>query len=232
MNSNRPPTPVCPFPPLDISLAVVERSFDPAAGFEAASVASGIALPEDLSVAVPSRQAAYLAGRLCAADALGHAGAVERHVSRDDAGAPVWPEGYRGSITHAGTLAGAVAVAADSCRGVGLDFEEVGAPDAVSEIAGLVLTDRDSRRIADIEAPDIASATILIFSLKESLYKAIYGMLEDDAGFEDADLVQAEDGRARLRLRRSLGPSLPEGLELAAVYNVSAGLVRTLVLLD
>lgn len=232
MSSDCHVTPVWPFPVLDIRLALVERSFDPAAGFETASAASGIALPEDLSGAVPSRQAAYLAGRLCAGDALAHAGSVVRNVDRDHAGVPVWPAGYRGSITHAGTLAGAVVAYADSCRGIGLDFEDIGNLDAAAEIAELVLTDRDRRTIADIEAPDIATATFLVFSLKESLYKAIYLMLDDDTGFEDAELIQAEDGRARLCLRRRLGPSLLEGHGLSGVYNVSGDLIRTLVLLD
>ena len=232
MSSNRSLSPVWPFPALDISLALVERSFDPAASLEAASGAFGIALPEDLSEAVLSRQTAYLTGRLCAGDALGHAGAAERHVSRDHAGLPVWPAGYRGSITHSEALAGAVVANADSCRGIGLDFENIGNPDVAAEIAELVLTDRDRRTISDIEAPDFATATILVFSLKESLYKAIYPMLGDDAGFEDAELTRAADGRAVLRLRRRLGLTLPEGHELVGVYKVSADFVRTLVLLD
>lgn len=78
----------------------------------------------------------------------------------------------------------------------------------------------------------MATATILVFSLKESLYKAICPFLEADAGFEDAALIRAEDGGAGLRLRRTLGPALPEGLELTGVYALSGDLIRTLVLLD
>lgn len=233
MSLERSVTPVWPFPVLNIPLSLVERPFDPAAGIESASAASGIAVPEDLSAAVPSRQAAFLAGRLCAADALGHAGSVERSVARDRTGIPVWPTGYRGSITHTGALAGAVVASGKSCRGVGLDFEDAGNPDAASEIAELVLTDRDRRTIANIPACDVATATILVFSLKESLYKAICPFLEVDTGFEDAELIRAEDGGAGLRLRRTLGPALPQGLELTGVYALSGDLlIRTLVLLD
>ena len=224
--------PAWPFPALDIPLSLVERSFDPAAGFKSASAVPGIALPEDLSAAVPSRQAAYLAGRLCAGDALAHAGSAERHVARDRTGMPLWPAGYCGSITHTGTLAGAVVASGKSCRGVGLDFEDIGNPDVAAEIAELVLTDRDRRTIADNPALDAATATLLVFSLKESLYKAISPFLEADTGFEDAEIVRVEDGRAGLRLRRALGPALPEGLELPGVYTLSDDLVRTLVLLD
>ena len=231
MSSDRPVITVWPFPVLDIQLSLVERSFCPAAGIESASAASGISLPEDLSGSSSSRQAAYLAGRLCASDALDHAGSTERHVARDRNGAPIWPAGYRGSITHAGTHAGAVVTQAETCREVGLDFEDIGNPDAAAEIADLILTDRDRHTISEIAAFDTATATILIFSLKESLYKAIYPMLEVDAGFEDAELIQAEGGLANLRLSRRLGPTLPEGQELVGVYNISDNLVRTMVLL-
>src|ERR1700716_1803425 len=72
-------------------------------------------LPQPLRHAVPNRQREFLAGRLCAAQALRCLGADSTHVGMAGDRAPVWPDGVVGSITHSGGFAAAaVAWAATS----------------------------------------------------------------------------------------------------------------------
>ena len=71
---------------------------------------------------VPRRRLEYLAGRLAARAALQSAGADDPFIGRHD-GAPVWPSGYCGSISHSAGLAVAVAARSRDWRSLGIDIE-------------------------------------------------------------------------------------------------------------
>src|ERR687896_741970 len=62
----------------------------------------GIDVPEALRAAVPKRQLHFRAGRFCAMEALRALAPLQRldGVARGPAGAPEWPDGVTGSITH------------------------------------------------------------------------------------------------------------------------------------
>jgi enterobactin synthetase component D len=207
--------------------AVFEHRLSEPADFAAA----GIPMPEDLAEAVPMRRAAHLAGRICAREALRAAGAAEHMVGRDRSGAPIWPAGYLGSITHAGQLAAAAVIRADACRGLGLDYEICMTGEVAEEISDLVLRPADRKGIAALAGVSFEGGATLVFSLKESLYKAIAPSLGTFTGFEDAELASIGDGRARLRLVRRLSDALPDGTEVDCVYALSGGVVRTLAVL-
>ncbi|WP_193187617.1 4'-phosphopantetheinyl transferase family protein [Nisaea sediminum] len=217
-----------PFPELGLQVAMAEAVFEHRISEPGDFAAAGIPMPEDLVEAVPMRRAAHLAGRVCAREALRAAGAGESLVGRDRSGAPVWPAGFRGSITHAGRTAAAAAIRAAACRGIGLDYEIVMTGAAAEEISDLVLRPADRRGIASLAGTSFEEGATLVFSLKESLYKAISPSLGGFTGFEDAELAWIGGGRARLRLVRRLSDALPDGTEMDCVYALSGDLVRTL----
>src|SRR5688572_29707947 len=66
-----------------------------------------IPLPATLHGAVPKRQAEFRAGRYCAMTALTALDArfAGCEVGRADSGAPVWPAGIVGSISHSDGMA-------------------------------------------------------------------------------------------------------------------------------
>lgn len=227
------PTPAAswPFPEIGLSVALAEAAFENRISEPADYAAAGVPMPEDLAAAVPMRRAAHLAGRICAREALRAAGADETLVGRDRAGAPVWPAGYLGSITHAGRTAAAAAIRAGACRGLGLDYEIGMTGEVADEISDLVLRPADRRGIAGLAGISIEEGATLVFSLKESLYKAIAPSLGTFTGFEDAEIVRIGGGRARLRLVRRLADALPDGTEVDCVYALSGGIVRTLAVL-
>ena len=91
-----------------------------AADIEARAASAGIrAYSENL---VPKRRLEYLAGRLAARAALQSAGADDPVIGSHD-GAPVWPHGYCGSISHSAGLAVAVAACSRDRRSLGIDIE-------------------------------------------------------------------------------------------------------------
>lgn len=182
---------------------------DPAPGFAAA------ALPRPAAIArsVAKRQAEYLAGRLCARaalDALGVPGPVGTGPARE----PLWPAGAVGAITHAAGRAAAVAVRAADCAGIGIDLETVMSPALARETAGAVATAAEAARL-DAERGTLSweEALTLVFSAKESFFKAAFGLVGRHFDFDGAELVALAPDRGCLELavRRPLAARLPPG---------------------
>ena len=91
-----------------------------AADIEARAASVGIrAYAENL---VPKRRLEYLAGRLATRAALQLVGADDPTIGSHD-GAPVWPPGFCGSISHSAGLAVAVAARSRDWRSLGIDIE-------------------------------------------------------------------------------------------------------------
>jgi 4'-phosphopantetheinyl transferase EntD len=118
-----------------------------------------------------SRRAQFIAGRALARAALARLGVTAAALPRAANGAPVWPTGCVGSITHCGEgEAGwcAVAVARDdACLGLGLDAE-VDRPLDPALVRRVLRPEETRRRSAD----DTVLPTV-VFSAKETVYKAL-----------------------------------------------------------
>lgn len=135
----------------------------------------------------PGRRREILTARRCAREALlalGHAPAM---ILRGPRREPLWPAGITGSITHcAGFRAAAVARVAEVAS-VGLDAE----PHAPlpPRVLGAVTTapDRDLLARLAVTHPETCWDRLL-FSAKESIYKAWYPVTGRWLGFEDASL--------------------------------------------
>lgn len=136
--------------------------------------------------AVPSRQVEFAGARASARRALAELGRPAVAVPRGPGGAPTWPQGVVGSITHCRDFR-AVAVAESSLvRSVGIDAEPHAAlPDGVAEV---VLVDDDRLHPgADVHVDRVA------FSAKESAYKAWYPLRRRRIDFEQVVVdVRAE----------------------------------------
>jgi 4'-phosphopantetheinyl transferase EntD len=168
--------------------------------------------------AVVRRRAEYAAGRACARAALAALGHEPGPIPRDPhRGAPVWPDGTVGSITHCdGYRAAAVARTAD-VHTIGIDAEpHEPLPDGVLKV--VTSTDEEAAALAELtkEAPDIHWGRLL-FSAKETVYKAWYPFHRKMLGFEEAELLFTRDPDAPDRggyTARLLipGPLLAEGI--------------------
>jgi 4'-phosphopantetheinyl transferase EntD len=135
--------------------------------------------------AVPKRRSEFATGRACARAALAKLGLPPSPIVPGPRGAPQWPAGVVGSITHcAGYRASAVAHLTD-VAGIGLDAEpNAPLPDGVLE------------RIAVAQErawlPELAAAVPgvswdrLLFCAKESVYKAWFPLTRRWLGFEQA----------------------------------------------
>ncbi|GAA2143980.1 4'-phosphopantetheinyl transferase family protein [Actinomadura napierensis] len=153
--------------------------------------------------AVPNRRREFATVRACAREALGRLGVPAAPILPGTRGAPGWPAGIVGSMTHCdGYRAAAVARDRD-CVAIGVDAEPHGPlPDGVLEAVAIP---RERSRIVRLASEHPAMHwDRLLFSAKESVYKAWFPLTGRPLGFEDADIDF--DPRARSFTARLLVP--------------------------
>ncbi|WPC03795.1 4'-phosphopantetheinyl transferase superfamily protein [Pseudomonas benzenivorans] len=179
---------------------------------------------------VAKRQTEFLAGRLCAREALlrltGQAQVPPIGADR----APQWPAGVVGSITHGNGWAAALVARRSAWRGLGLDVEQPLAIARAERLAAEILTPDELRRLQPLSAAQRAWRVSLTFSLKESLFKALYPQVLRRFYFQDAELLSCgEDGQARLRLLIDLDREWTAGRELQGQFGEFQGQLLSLV---
>jgi 4'-phosphopantetheinyl transferase EntD len=146
--------------------------------------------PEEEAVvarAVAKRRTEFATARHCARVALGRLGVAPAPILPGERGAPRWPNGVVGSMTHcAGYRAAAVAHLRDVAS-IGVDAEphEV-LPDGV---LGAIATVPERAMLARLGAdhPSVCWDRLL-FSAKETVYKAWYPLTGRWLDFAEADV--------------------------------------------
>ncbi|MBT2212297.1 MULTISPECIES: 4'-phosphopantetheinyl transferase superfamily protein [Actinomadura] len=147
----------------------------------------------EVARAVDKRRREFTTVRWCARRALGDLGFAPVPIPRGERGAPRWPDGVVGSMTHCdGYRAAAVARAGD-VRALGIDAEPhgplpEGVLDAIAREEEVPLLEELRRASPDVHWDR------LLFCAKEAVYKAWFPVARRWLGFEDASLVLAPDG--------------------------------------
>ncbi|MCF6782409.1 4'-phosphopantetheinyl transferase family protein [Stutzerimonas stutzeri] len=229
-----PPHPVCCSPLLDHwplpralpGVQMLSTRFDPSLLDIEDFQRWGIPAPQ----AVSKRQTEFLAGRLCAHEALRRATGVASIPAVGEDRAPCWPAGVVGSITHGAGWAAAVAARAEQWRGLGLDVERILVSTRADRLAGEILTPRELENYGDLDDSQRATLVTLTFSIKESLFKALYPLVNKRFYFQEAELIHHDDnGQARLRLLNDLSQEWKSGAELEGQFVQFDGYLLSLV---
>jgi enterobactin synthetase component D len=169
---------------------------------------------------VAKRQAEFLAGRLCAREALRRLTGIASVPAIGADRAPQWPSGVVGSISHGSGWAGALVAQRSTWRGLGLDVERPLPIARAERLAAEILTPAELHRLQPLPPEQRARRIGLTFSLKESLFKALYPLVLRRFYFHDAELLSCrEGGRARLRLLIDLSRDWPAGSELHGQFS-------------
>jgi 4'-phosphopantetheinyl transferase EntD len=150
--------------------------------------------------AVEKRRREFATGRHCARAALAVLGLPPAPVLRGERGAPRWPDGIVGSITHCDGYRAAAAARGRDVLTVGLDAEpDQPLPDLV---LGAISGPAERAMLSALAAT--APGTCwdrLLFSAKESVYKAWFPLTGRWLGFTDAVVtVSPADGTFEARL--------------------------------
>ncbi|MGW5670900.1 4'-phosphopantetheinyl transferase family protein [Micromonospora sp. NPDC003776] len=181
--------------------------------------------------AVESRRREFVTARRCAREALGKLGHAPGPIRSGPRREPVWPAGVVGSITHCAGYRAAAVASATELAGLGIDAEpHEELPEGVGETVTVGGEPGLLRRLGR-DAPTIHWGRLL-FSAKESVYKAWYPLTGRWLGFEDAELsIDPAQGRFTARVlvdggRADGGPPLTE---LHGRWLVARGLIVTAV---
>jgi 4'-phosphopantetheinyl transferase EntD len=170
---------------------------------------------EDVHVArsAPKRRRDFALGRACARAALAGLGHGEAVIAKGDNGAPVWPAGIAGSITHTQDYAAALVGESSRFAGIGIDAERSG---GVTRDLWPRLFSEAEQKMLGIHSDPLLAATLL-FSAKEASYKA--WALKGALAFREIEITLEQESFAAVRA----------GAQLRGRHAVEKGVVLVVV---
>ncbi|HEI8866320.1 TPA: 4'-phosphopantetheinyl transferase superfamily protein [Serratia odorifera] len=189
-----------------------------------------IPFPAHLSAAVAKRRAEYLAGRCLARQALAQ---LDHHgvtVTTGDHRAPVWPPGVAGALSHNVDTVLCAVQREHGLGGVGLDVETLMTQQRAVQLWQAIVSTQEH---AWLQRQPIAFPHLLtlVFSAKESLFKALYPQVQRYFDFLDARTV-AVDWQAQtleLELLTTLTPHCPAGRRFSGRFLLENDSVTTFI---
>ncbi|KIZ14813.1 4'-phosphopantetheinyl transferase family protein [Streptomyces natalensis] len=139
--------------------------------------------------AVPKRQKEFGTVRACARTALSHFGIPPAPILPGPGRAPQWPDGIVGALTHCNGYRAAAVARTRDLHSLGLDAEP-NQPITDPGVLDLITLPEERPQLTRLAAlePDV-SWDRLIFSAKESVYKAWYPLTSRWLDFHQAHLT-------------------------------------------
>lgn len=172
------------------------------------------------------RRAEFTSGRACARNALAQLGLQPAPIPRGPSGGPQWPAGVVGSITHCAGYQAAAAGWHAAVTAIGIDAEPH--RPLRSGLLELITSPAERTCLAELRriAPEVCWDRLL-FSAKESIYKAWYPRTSTWLDFAEAEVSfssQSNEFTARLLI-----PAPPDLAEMTGRWLVTRGLAISAV---
>jgi 4'-phosphopantetheinyl transferase EntD len=141
-----------------------------------------------MASAVATRRREFATGRACARAALAGLGIPAVPIPRDERGAPQWPPGVAGSITHCAGYRAAAAASTRDVISLGIDAEpDRPLPDGVLDEVAIAA---ERAMLAGLGAgPAGPCWDRLLFSAKECVFKAWFPLANRWLGFQQARIA-------------------------------------------
>ena len=192
-----------------------------------------IHFPNTLIKAVNKRRAEFLAGRYCADKCLQKVNIQNFEIKADSNRCPLWPEGVKGSITHSNSVAIAVVSTQPSILGVGIDIEPVIPANTLEAVSGQIIYEDE---VSLLEQKVVSRETIfsLIFSIKESFFKAAYPSTGYYFGFEAVRVNEIDFtlNQFTLTLCQDLNATLVKGTSYLGNFKIVNGEVLSILVIE
>ena len=139
-----------------------------------------------------SRKEHYRSGRICAGEVLSKLGTIGQPVLRDpQTREPLWPEGISGAITHSGNWAAAAAGKTSDVLGIGIDLEDL-ERQVDSRISRHVCIPEEQKWLQECGEECLEQNLKIIFSAKESIFKAFFPYTRTYLHFHDARILMEQ----------------------------------------
>lgn len=178
--------------------------------------------------AAPKRRREFATGRRCARAALAQLGHPEAPLLIGERGAPIWPAGVVGAITHCDGYRAAVVGPSAMVAALGVDAEpDEPLPDGV---LGVIARPEERTWLAELAATDRVRWDRLLFCAKEAVYKAWSPLTGRWLGFEEV-LVTVDPENRRFAADIPAGATV-NGVPLtgfAGRYRSGRGLLITTI---
>lgn len=155
--------------------------------------------PASIQRAVKKRRAEFFAGRLMAILGLETLGQNRCVIDIGEHRSPLWPDGFLGSITHSCDQAMAVVAPKGQWRYLGMDHEENIPLEVANNIADQLLTCADRALYQQLDI-DFATFCSAVFSIKESLFKAVYPYIGQYIEFSDAKMLELDFSKGSFKV--------------------------------
>lgn len=171
--------------------------------------------PQAIRNSVISRQAEYFATRYMVATLMHSLDANNFQLMNDQRRAPIWPAELMGSISHSENLAATVIGKKSRKRteNVGVDIQKMISPEIAEEVAPLVITLEELKVTGELGLTK-DEAVSLVFSAKESIYKALNQYSSTELDFQSVSLFQIDNELMIFK------PNLNLGRQLAAMQSL------------
>ena len=139
-----------------------------------------------------SRKEHYRSGRICAGEVLSKLGTIGQPVLRDpQTREPLWPEGISGAITHSGNWAAAAAGKTSDVSGIGIDLEDL-ERQVDFRISRHVCIPEEQKWLQECGEDFLEQNLKIIFSAKESIFKAFFPYTRTYLHFHDARILMEQ----------------------------------------
>ncbi|EKS9204629.1 4'-phosphopantetheinyl transferase family protein [Enterobacter cloacae] len=189
-----------------------------------------IPLPRRLVNASDQRRAEYLAGRIGAQKLLQHFDSSLCAPLMADDRAPSWPSSFCGAISHDRDFASAAVIKMHHGR-VGIDIESLSPKIALDTISQRIASAREIDTLAN--SRDLLSDHVLplLFSAKESAYKAFPRDLQQHLDFHSIELREIDPNLQQFTfsLTLTLNHEYEAGFRFNGWYTFLGNRVLTLV---
>jgi len=153
-------------------------------------------------------------GRECAMRAVQRlSGTKPDSLERGASGAPEWPSHIVGSITHSADYASALVGLSKEFRSIGIDSERIISLERAQIVQKKVLTESERSLAERISLEDFADFVTLVFSAKESIFKALHPLVKKMFWFDAVEIYQVNEASNRLefKLTQDLNSEFKEG---------------------
>lgn len=189
---------------------------------------SDITRPLDYEKWRNKRKETFLAGRLAVRHAQACLNEPAKDIPKSENGSPVWPNEYAGSISHTDNQAVAVLLPRSErvIQYIGIDLERLDNADKL-DAADMIGCEEEFERLASAGI-EKAQRALLLFSLKESVYKALYPAVGEYFDFLDVALVSIEQTDVFVfQVRRTLSRGIESGYLVKGRCKILGGDVMT-----
>jgi Phosphopantetheinyl transferase component of siderophore synthetase len=195
--------------------------FDPSKFDERLFHNLGINFDSSLANAVIKRKSEFLAGRYCAKQALLSLGIENFSVGIGASRNPLWPSGVKGSISHCCQAAIAVVTQNSDVLGVGIDMEDQVNDELLEQTKDYILQGSETHLLYQGNL-SVATMFTIIFSIKESFYKAAFSLVNAFFDFDAVTVLSVNDtsGEVVFQLNYSLHDRLQKGRVFTGEYSL------------